>query len=283
MARHLAGKVGIVTGGGGGIGKAAALALADEGAHLVINDLGKDGDGAPLADKTVAQIVAEGGTAVSNYDSVAEMQTGRLLVDTALSHFGRVDILVNCAGNFIYRLLTDMTEADWDAQIDVHLKGHFSCVRAAVPEMIKAGGGRIITISSRAAFGNRSGGLAYAAAKAGIMGASAQMAKELQQHHITVNCLLPSADTALFPKAQQRAGSEIPQTVSLDPAYVAPLIAYLCTDLANDITGQFFYAAGGDVLVYHHPLTIHTFARKDEMWTIDDLVESIPPLLGLGD
>jgi NAD(P)-dependent dehydrogenase (short-subunit alcohol dehydrogenase family) len=111
------------------------------------------------------------------------------------------------------------------------------------------------------------------------MGATAQLSKELRQYGITANCILPSADTTLFPKTSQRAGSDIPATFSLEPKYVAPLIVYLATDEARDVTGQFFYASGGDVGHYNHPLRMRTFVRKWGKWTIDELSDVIPPLL----
>ncbi len=279
MGSRLSGRTAIVTGGGGGIGKAAALALAAEGADLVINDVGRDAQGGRLADAAVQEIELLGARAVASDASVTALWGGYQIVETAVVAFGHVDILVACAGNYKERMLVDMTEDDWDSQIDVNLKGHFTCVRAAVPEMIKRQSGRIITVASRAAFGNPRGGFAYAAAKAGIMGATAQMARELQAYGITANCLLPSANTTLFPKTEQRAGSPIPNAGSLDPACVAPVISYLCTDAARDITGQFIYASGSDIMIHHYPLDMQTILHKPGRWTAQELAEAIPPLL----
>ena len=121
------------------------------------------------------------------------------------------------------------------------------------------------------------GGVAYAAAKAGIMGATASLARELQPMGITVNALLPSAETALFPGTQPR-GAGFPNAISLDPAFIAPVVAYLCTDQAMELTGQFIYVSGGDVCFYENPLQPRVFIRKPGKWTIDELAEVLPSL-----
>ena len=283
MADQLLGKVAVVTGGGGGIGKQAALALAAEGARLLINDVGRDVEGRHLADLAVREVTTLGGHAVANYASVASMQGGQNIAAMAEESFDRLDILVNCAGNFTYRVLVEMTEDDWDSQVDVHLKGHFSCIRAAAPLMIKQGGGQIINVSSRAAFGDPAGGLAYAAAKAGIMGATVQVSRELREHGIAVNCIVPSADTRLFPKSETRRGADVPYSASVDAACVAPLVVYLATQPATSVTGRFFYACGGDIGVYHHPLRVRTSARTQGTWTIDELEHVVPSLLVVRD
>jgi 3-oxoacyl-[acyl-carrier protein] reductase len=279
MTDQLRGKVAVVTGGGGGIGKQAALALASEGAQVLINDVGRDAEGRHLADLAVAEVQAQGGRAAASYDSVATPRGGQNIAELASASFGRLDILVNCAGNFIYRLLVDMTEEGWDSQVDVHLKGHFNCIHAAVPTMIEQGSGQIINISSRAAFGDPAGGLAYAAAKAGVMGATVQLSRELRECGVAVNCILPSADTPLFPKSETRRGLDVPATSSVDAACVAPLVVYLATQPASKLTGRFFYACGGDVGVYHHPLRVRTSARTQGSWTVDELEHVLPSLL----
>jgi NAD(P)-dependent dehydrogenase (short-subunit alcohol dehydrogenase family) len=305
MAQKLKGKVAVVTGGGGGIGGGIAKALAVEGVSVVVNDIPRS-DGVSAADKVVDEIKNAGGNAVASYDSVTTMEGGENIVKTAVSNFGRVDILVNCAGNFKPMTnIIEMTEDDWDSVVDVHLKGHFSCIKAAAAEMIKQESGRIITFSSRAAFAGgggprpssppppppppedgprKSGGppgldLAYTAAKAGIVGLTMALAGVLGAHGITVNAILPSANTNLFPGTTPRGGMGFPATVFLDPEYLAPVVVYLCTDEAKDITGQLFYASGGDVCIYNRPLQPKSFIRKNGKWTIDELGELIPPLL----
>jgi NAD(P)-dependent dehydrogenase (short-subunit alcohol dehydrogenase family) len=287
MAQKLKGKSAVVTGGGsGGIGRGVALALAAEGAKVVVNDIARDPDGKSIADKVVDEIKKTGGTAVANYDSVTTMQGGENIIKTAVSNFGRIDILVNCAGNLRGKVTVETEEADWDSVMNVHLKGHFSCSKAAAREMIKQKSGRIIGFSSRAATGLGSSS-AYSAAKAGILGLTSAMAMELKGHGITVNTIIPSADTKLFPGKRSKAvQGPYPVPISWEPDYVAPIILYLATDEAQVITGHIFYVCGGDICIYARPLQLpaetNMFVRSVSKWTIDELGQVIPPLLGLG-
>jgi NAD(P)-dependent dehydrogenase (short-subunit alcohol dehydrogenase family) len=282
MTQRLKSKAAVVTGSGGGIGREIALSMAAEGAKVVINDIGKDADGTNAADKVVAEIKKAGGTAVANYDSVATMAGGGNIIKTAISNFGRIDILVNCAGFAKNAPSIEITEKDWDALINVHLKGHFSCTQPAIKEMIKQKSGRIINFSSRAGFlfsWSGLGSLPYSTAKAGVVGFTALLSAELKQYNITVNAILPSAITKGFPEPRPRfGGGETPS-----PEFVAPIVVYLATDEAKDVTGQFFYAAGGDIGIFPRPLQLegaNKFIRKMGKWTVDELSEIIPPLLG---
>jgi NAD(P)-dependent dehydrogenase (short-subunit alcohol dehydrogenase family) len=288
MTRYLKGKSAIVTGGGeGGIGEAVALSLATEGAMVLVNDIARDPDGKSAADKVVEKIRNSNGKAVANYDSVVTVSGGENIIKTAISNFGRVDILVNCAGNIKRVPAIEMTEDDWDSVIDVHLKGHFNCTRAAITEMVKQRGGRIINFSSRAASGG-GGSVSYSSAKAGILGFTLALASELKEYSITVNAIVPSADTKLFPGPRPKfdSGERLPSSLWISPDYVASIVIYLATDNAQDITGRIFYASGGDICIYSTPLTIPggmpMFVRKMGKWTVDELDEVIPPLLGKG-
>jgi NAD(P)-dependent dehydrogenase (short-subunit alcohol dehydrogenase family) len=283
VTQRLNGKSAVVTGGGGGIGEAVALALASEGAKVVVNDISQDPEGRGLADKVVEEITKASGTAVANYDSVATMSGGENIIKAATSNFGRVDILVNCAGNLKVVPTVEMAEDDWDSIMDVHLKGHFSCTKAAALEMIQQKSGRIINISSRAAFGFMPGFpcAAYSTAKAGILGLTIALSAELKEHGITVNAILPSAITPLFPQPRPRFGGGETE----GPDFVAPIIVYLAMDEAKSITGQFIYASAGDLCIFTQPLQLpgpHKFIRKMGKWTVDELSEVVHPLLGLG-
>jgi 3-oxoacyl-[acyl-carrier protein] reductase len=276
----LEGKSAVVTGGGNGIGRATALEMAQLGAKVVVADIGKDANGARTADKVVAEIVSKNGVAVANYDSVTTAEGAAGIVETATKNFGRLDILVNCAGNFKSRPTVDMTDEDWNSIIDVHLRGHFNCIRAAARVMIPQKAGRIINISSRAAgivpanapFGNS----AYSAAKAGILGLTTANAVEFEQYGITVNAILPSADTTLFPGKRGRIG-DLPAPNFVEPEYVAPVIAYLATDQAQPITGRYIYACGEDVCVFARPLAVSsaTLLHGRGKWTIEELHRTI--------
>jgi NAD(P)-dependent dehydrogenase (short-subunit alcohol dehydrogenase family) len=286
MAQKLKGKSAVVTGGGNpaGIGREVALAMAAEGARVVVNDIGKDDKGKSYADTAVAQIIGAGGTAVANYDSVATMKGGENIVNTAVKNFGRIDILVNCAANFIPRRIFETTEAEWDSIIAVHLKGHFSCTKAAVLEMIKQKSGRIINFSSRGATVG-GGSPVYSTAKAGILGFTSASAADLKEFNITVNAILPSAITSLFPWEKKRMEDNLPVATPTDPAYVAPMVVFLATDEARGITGRYIYASGGDICIYPQPLIVPggapVFIRKPGKWTVEEIGQVVPQLLGL--
>lgn len=285
----LTGKTAVITGGGDGIGRCIAINMASEGAKVVINDIGRNSEGAFRADEVVKEIVATGGEAAANHDSVVTTSGGENIIKTAIDNFGRIDILVNCAGNLTSAPnIAEYKEEDWDSVMNVHLKGHFNCIKAAAAHMRKQQSGRIINISSRAAFSFNivlPGSMAaYSAAKAGILGLTASLSCELGKFNITVNAILPSADTRLFPGA--RPGGDLPTSITLDPDYIAPTVAFLATDQAQMITGRFFYVSGGDLCIYGRPLKTppesHVFIRKMGKWTVDELAKVVPPMLGLG-
>jgi 3-oxoacyl-[acyl-carrier protein] reductase len=283
MGQKLANKVAVITGGGGGIGKNVALGLAAEGASVVINDFGTRPDGIKLADKAVAEVKNAGGKAVASYDSVTTVVSAAKIIHTATSNFGGVDILVNCAGNIVGTSTLDITQEQWDATLAIHIGGHFACSQAAAREMVKQkSGGSIITFSSRGAFPLfDASGSSYAVAKAGILGFTTALSSELKKYAIRVNAICPNASTPLFPSTDPRGGMGIPKTTSLDPSDIAPLIVYLTTDAAKNITGQFIYAAGGDFCIFDRPLQPKIYIRKIGKWTVDELGEVIPAL-GLG-
>jgi NAD(P)-dependent dehydrogenase (short-subunit alcohol dehydrogenase family) len=276
MAQKLAGKVAVVTGAGAkvGIGKEVALAMAAEGAKVVVNDISVNKDGTRGADKVVALITKAKGRAVPNYDSITSMRGASNIIKTAIKNFGHIDILVNTAGNFLTKPITELTEADWNSIMDVHLKGSFACTQAAVKEMLKQkNGGRIINITSIAGFPPGLGPgptLAYSTAKAGVLGFTKALSLELLQYGITVNAVSPQASTSLFPIDE--AG----------PEYVAPIIVYLATDEAKNITGEIIYSCSGKLIVYAPPMQkpcSHHYLYKDGKWTLDELIKVMPKMV----
>ncbi len=293
MSGKLNGKVAVVTGSGGtGIGNAIAKGLAAEGAKVVINDIGTLEDGKKAADVAVDQIKKDKGIAAANYDSVTTLAGCENLIKTAVDNFGRIDILVNCAGNFkIAPTVADFTEQDWDLTMDLHIKGYFGTIKAAVPQMKKQNtGGCIINFSSGAAFqtGGSSmfpGGLpfsfaAYGTAKAAVLGLTTNLSIELKKFGITVNSILPSAVTPLFPGIRQR----ILGGPTGGPEDIAPVVVFLATDRAKEITGKFIYVCAGDVCIFPQPCELpgeNIFVRKMDKWTVDELTEVFPPLVGL--
>jgi NAD(P)-dependent dehydrogenase (short-subunit alcohol dehydrogenase family) len=176
-----------------------------------------------------------------------------------------------------------MTEAQWDSMINVHLKGHFACVKAALPYMIKQKNGRIINFSSAGAtFGGFS--IGYSAAKAGVVGLTTSLSDDLKEFGITVNCVLPSAVTSLFPHEDRSKGlgDNMPVSPWLGPEYVAPLIVYLSSNEANKVTGQLFHVSGGDICIYAKPFQLpgpHQFVRKNGKWTPEEISKVVGTLI----
>jgi len=281
---RLDGKVAVVTGGGRGLGRSIVSELVRHGAAVVVNDLFRDESGVSAADLLVAQIQAAGGRAVASYDSVAAFESAQQIIDTGVAAFGRIDTLVNCAGNWARTNILEIEEDEWDSISSVHLDGHAGCTRAAINQLLAQGSpGRIITVSSRGSFWSQ--GVAYAAAKAGIMGLTASLSAKYSGLGITVNCVLPSAVTQLFPSdASTRLLGGMPASTDMDPDCVAPLVAFLCTDAADAVTGRYLYSSGGDICVYTHPMMLvdtNVLVRNTGRWTLDQVTETLPPLLGV--
>lgn len=283
MADKLKGKVAVITGSGSGIGKEVALAMAREGAKIVVGDIGKDAEGKSTADKTVELIEHNSGVAVASYGDITTMAGGESLIKAATSNFGRIDILVNCAGFTRSVAIIEDNEKNWDDIIAANLKGHFTCTHFAVLEMAKQKSGTLINFSSRAGFvfstiGPGMMSLPYTAAKAAVAGFTTLCASELKEYGITANAILPSAITPGFPEERPKFGGGGTE----GPDFIAPMIVYLATDEAKSITGQFFYVSSGDIAVLAPPLRLEDtdkFIHKDGKWTIDELIVAIPPLI----
>jgi NAD(P)-dependent dehydrogenase (short-subunit alcohol dehydrogenase family)/acyl dehydratase/putative sterol carrier protein len=239
-------KVALVTGAGGGLGRAYALLFAKEGAKVVVNDLGgtRDGGGAgsAMADKVVAEIKEAGGEAVANYGSVSNAADAQAMVDQAVSAFGKIDIVVNNAGILRDKTLVKMTDEMWDLVIDVHLKGTYLVTKAAVLAMDE-NGGRIINTSSLAGLLGNYGQANYGAAKAGIAGLTRVVAKETQKMGITVNAIAPVAKTRMTQEINM-----VPE--SFEPEDIAPLVGWLASDEASHVTGRVFGAHGSHYFEY---------------------------------
>jgi NAD(P)-dependent dehydrogenase (short-subunit alcohol dehydrogenase family) len=286
MAGALQGAVALVTGSGRGIGKAIAELFATEGARVVVNDIGTSPEGQTsdpgVADAVVQGINAAGGTAVANHDSVATMTGARNMVATAVDAFGHLDILVNNAGIFRPVDFLDLRESDWDDVLAVHLKGAFVCAQSAAREMAHRGYGRIINISSKSALGvGSSGGSSkrspYAAAKAGILGLTRVLSRELAPLGITCNAVMPFAKGRMegFGKLSADRGKGPPgQTED-----VAPTVAYLASRAGGMVTGRTFWVSGGRIELYSDPAPRFAL-MKSGRWTIEELEREIPAALG---
>ncbi len=252
MAGLLDGKVAVVTGAGGGLGREYALALAREGARVVVNDLGTDRHGggrvAALADAVVEEIRQAGGEAAASHDSVATREGADAIVWTALSRFGRVDVLVNNAGILRDRTLLNLSEEDFDRVLDVHLRGTFLCTQAAARVMrVQGKGGRIVNTTSVSGLVGSFGQGNYAAAKAGIYGLTRVCALELQRIGVTVNAVAPVALTRMTSDLALMKGAT---EDDLGPGLVAPVIVFLASDLAEGVTGQIVGVEGRKVFLY---------------------------------
>jgi NAD(P)-dependent dehydrogenase (short-subunit alcohol dehydrogenase family) len=279
----LDGKVAIVTGAGRGIGREHALALAGEGASVLVNDLGASlggvGEDASPAHSVAAEIEALGSRAVADGENVADFAGAQRLVEHALEEFGRLDILVNNAGILRDRMLVNMDEAEWDAVIAVHLKGHFAPTRHAAAhwrDRAKAGEdvrARVINTSSPSGVFGNVGQANYGAAKAGIAMLTIITAQELGRYGVTVNCIAPNARTRMtesaFDLPDDEGGFD-----PLAPANNTPIVVALCADAAQGITGQVFHIFGGAVNLLTPWSPGELFAR-DEGWDAGGLLEEL--------
>ncbi len=277
MVKRLDGRVAIVTGAGRGIGRGEAIALASEGAKVVVNDLGGavDGSGASTspADEVVAEITQFGGEAVANYDSVATMEGGESLVRTAIDCFGRIDILVNNAGILRDRMVFNMSEEDWDSVLKVHLYGHFSTIRAVSPLFRQQRYGRIVNTSSVAGlYATTYGQANYGAAKEGIVGLTRKVARDMGRYGVTCNCIRPSAGTrlTLSDDMKKTRAETVTRFQSMKPEDIAPLVVWLASDDSVSVNGRTFYVEAGRIGLYSEP-TLEKQLVKIGAWTVDDM------------
>ena len=244
----LDGKVALVTGAGGGLGRTHALLLAQEGAAVVVNDLGgaRDGSGpggSSMADGVVAEIKAAGGQAAADYGSVADAQAAKAMVQACVDNFGKIDICINNAGILRDKSFKNMTDELWDIVVDVHLRGTYLVAKAAWDQMLaQGGGGRIINTSSTSGLIGNFGQTNYGAAKAGIAGLTRVLALEGVKYGITGNTLAPTAWSRLTADILPEAVEE-----RFAPEKVSPVVVWLCTDEAVRVTGRQFCAGANRI------------------------------------
>ena len=285
----LDGRVAIITGAGRGLGREHALLFASEGAKIVVNDLGgaNDGSGSDMtpAQQTVADIKGMGGEAIVNTDNVADWDGAKRMIDSAIEAFGDLDILVNNAGILRDRVLVNMSEAEWDSVIQVHLKGHFAPTHHAAAywrEQAKAGITKprnLVHTSSTSGLFSNPGQANYGAAKSGIATFSQICAKELSRYNVKSNAIAPAARTRLTmatPGLEDVLAAKDGKFDEWDPANVSPLVAYLASDLC-EFSGETFYVQGGQVT------RVATWAmaeeiKQDDRWTVTALAKAITAL-----
>ena len=277
-------KIAIITGAGRGIGKETALYLAKKGVKVLVNDLGANPDGSgeeKIADEVVEEIVSSGGEALANYESVDSYEGGKNIFDSALSEFGAVDILVNNAGILRDKTLFNMEESDWDAIMAVHLKGHFNCTQPFVRYIRETNrlNCKIINMSSVSGLIGNFGQTNYGAAKAGIAGFSRSLSMEMAKYKCSVNTISPGAATRLTIDLMKAAGREVDENDwKQGPQQIAPVIAWLSSDEANEITNQIFHISQGNVGIMQQPAVIKSF-KSDDVWDLDKLSTIIPDLV----
>jgi NAD(P)-dependent dehydrogenase (short-subunit alcohol dehydrogenase family) len=296
VGEMLTGRVAVVTGGGRGIGRGVALELAAQGARVVVNDYGVAIDGsdpssAP-AEAVVEEIHARGGEAVASGDSVSDWDGAARIVETAVGRFGRIDVLVTCAGILRDRMVFNMTPEEWAPVLAVHLKGTFNCLRHASRRMREQRYGRIVTFTSGAGLFGNPGQANYGAAKAAISGLTKVAARDLGRYGITVNAISPVAGTRMTVteaylkarelrrqqgiKREDRGTGDIER---LDPNDVAPMVAFLASEDAGHVNGEMFLCWGSAIARLSQPRPVRTLFKSDGYWTLDELDRLAPGAL----
>jgi NAD(P)-dependent dehydrogenase (short-subunit alcohol dehydrogenase family) len=281
----LKGKAAVVTGAARGIGREIAMLMASLGARVVVNDYGGSevggGEASAPADEVVSEIKKAGGEAVANYDSVASMAGGQSIIKTCVSAFGRVDIVVNNAGILRDRMIFNMSEEEWDAVINTHLKGTFAVTRAAAPIMREQKWGRVINMTSTSGLIGNVGQANYAAAKLGILGLTKVTALDMARYNVTANCISPFAWTRMIgtiPTETEVQKARVEKIKKMSPAHIAPMAAYLASDAAKDVTGQIFGVRGKEIMLFGHERPIMR-VHHAEGWTPDRIADMFPGTL----
>ncbi|TKJ25735.1 SDR family NAD(P)-dependent oxidoreductase [Blastococcus sp. CCUG 61487] len=285
MSGTLDGRVVIVTGAGRGIGASVSRLFAQQGARLVVNDLGANpdgtgGDDGPARD-IADEIVRAGGEAVSDGGDIADTATGRRLVDLAVETYGKLDVVVNGAGILRDKMIFNLDDEDWDEVIRVHLRGHFSTVKPAAAywrqQRNPDGHFRIINFTSDSALQGSPGQPNYAAAKMGIIGLTASLANALGRYGVTANAIAPGAATRLtatIPQEKRLGGDRPAADDSRSPANIAPLVAYLASEASDWISGRTLGAAGYGVTLWNNP-EVRARISSDGPWDLEDLGQQI--------
>lgn len=285
MSRMLEGKVVVVTGAGGGIGRDFALALAVNGARVVVNDIGTsvagEGNDAGPAQKVVEEIKAAGGSAVANTDSVADWDSANRIIQTAMDTFGRIDCVINNAGILRDRFFFNMSVEEWKAVIDVHLNGSFYVARAAAPQFRSQNRGCYIHMTSTSGLVGNLGQANYAAAKLGIAALSKSIAMDMARYKVRSNCIAPFAWSRMIgsiPTETDEQKARVEKLKRMETSRIAPLAVYLASDAAADVSGQIFGVRANEIFLFsqHRPLRS---VQRSEGWTPETIGNHAMPAL----
>lgn len=276
-------KVVVVTGAGRGIGRAIALHFAQYGAKVVVNDPGgaPDGQGGDqrVAEQVVDEIIKAGGQAVASFDSVDSLAGATSIIDTAIKNFGRIDVVVNNAGILRDRILFKMSEEEFDAVLKVHVKGAWSMTRAAAPFMREQKFGRIINFTSTTGLIGQVGQVNYGTAKAGIVGLTKNTALDMEKYNVTANVICPFAYTRLVGTIESDdpiIQARIDKFKKMTPEKIAPLVVYLASDQAQEVSGQIFAVRGNELVLFSQIRPIRNM-QLDNGWTVETIAETFIP------
>ena len=285
MTAMLEGKVIVVTGAGGGIGRDIALAMAREGARVVVNDIGAsvagEGSDAGPAQQVVNEIRAEGGEAVANTDSVSESRSAARIVTTALDSFGRIDGVVNNAGILRDRFFHKMSDDEWDAVIKVHLYGTYHVSRAAAPHFKEQQSGVYVHMTSTSGLIGNFGQANYAAAKLGIAALSKSIALDMLKFNVRSNCIAPFAWSRMIgsiPTETDAEKARVNRMKQMTPAKIAPLAVCLASEAAADTNGQIFAVRNNEIFLISQPRPVRSVHRS-EGWTPQSIAEHAMPAM----
>jgi NAD(P)-dependent dehydrogenase (short-subunit alcohol dehydrogenase family) len=282
MSKMLAGKVVVVTGAGGGIGRGIALAMAHAGAKVVVNDLDlkQDGSGGP-AQAVVREIRDAGNEALACTESVDSYQGASAIIKTAIDGFGRIDAVVNNAGNLRDRVFHKMSEEEWRQVVNVHLNGSFFMSRAAAPFFREQESGVFVHMTSTSGLIGNFGQANYAAAKLGIVGLSKSIALDMTRYHVRSNCIAPfawSAMTSSIPANTPEEQARVAKLKKMEAHKIAPLAVYLVSDAASGITAQIFAVRANEIMLFSQPRPVRS-VHYSQGWTPELIGEIAMPAL----
>ena len=285
MSGIVSGKVVVVTGAGGGIGRGIALAMAQAGAKVVVNDIGVsltgEGGGEGPAQAVASEIVAAGGQAVANTDSVAAYDSASRVIQTAIDAFGRIDAVVNNAGNLRDRVFHKMSEEEWRQVIDVHLNGSFFMSRAAAPYFREQESGAFVHMTSTSGLIGNFGQANYAAAKLGIVALSKSIALDMARYNVRSNCIAPfawSRMTSSIPAETDEEKARVEKLKKMEANKVAPMAVYLASDAASAITAQVFAVRANEIMLMSQPRPLRS-VYHGEGWTPELIGEIAVPAM----